>query len=239
MKKIVLSLVALCLVATACNKAQNVTMTVGHVPSSVEGNVVTIPVNIKGIKIVKADGDTSGKSGHFHVFIDRNPVKVGKTIPKMRGIVHSSDNPIKIYGLTPGRHVFRIVLGNGEHKRILGKIRHHVRVNVKGPGVQGTVAPTAKKGEDVTVQLASEGVKIVDPGSESSANEAHYHVIVDPTTPPKAGSMDRDEAYMTAASSVTLKGLSAGEHVIWVVLEDKDHKALDPPVMDKLTVTVS
>src|SRR4051794_40004775 len=96
------------LVASACNHktapVSKVSLTLGHVPSTVAGNVVTIPVTVKGIKIVKADGDTSGKTGHFHVFIDRRPLKPGATIPKLRGIVHTADNPIKLYGLTPGTH---------------------------------------------------------------------------------------------------------------------------------------
>src|SRR5947209_65090 len=50
-----------------------VSVTVGTVPQSVQGNVVTIPVTVKGIDIVKANGDTSGKTGHFHVFIDKEP----------------------------------------------------------------------------------------------------------------------------------------------------------------------
>src|SRR5688572_2142299 len=67
---------------------------IGDVPDSVEGNVVTIPVEISGVEIVKADGDDSGDTGHFHVFVDGDPVDVGETIPKERGVVHSADNPV-------------------------------------------------------------------------------------------------------------------------------------------------
>jgi hypothetical protein len=38
--------------------------------------------------------------------------------------------------------------------------------------------------------------------------------------------------------SATVSGLEKGEHTIWVVLGDGTHKAFDPPVIDKLTVTV-
>jgi hypothetical protein len=241
MRKILLPLVVLALLAPACNnakKSSTVSIT-GRIPAKVAGNVATIPVAVKGIKIVKADGDTTGKSGHFHVFIDRAPVQPGKTIPKEKGIVHTADMPIKLLGLTPGTHRIHIVLGNGAHERIHGEARLRGKFEVEGPAVHGTAPATLNKGEDLTVQLKSEGIKIVAPGAESSDEEAHYHVLVDPKDAPKAGAMEHDESYMTGESSVTIKNLAAGEHVIWVVLENKDHEAWDPAVMDKLTVTVS
>lgn len=70
--------------------------------------------------IVAADGDTSGTSGHYHVFVDRDPVKPGAVIPKEDGIIHSTENPIVVTGLKPGRHRFVVVLGDGEHRRIGG-----------------------------------------------------------------------------------------------------------------------
>ncbi len=260
MRKILFALVAVALVATACNKApnpQNVKLTLGHVPTTVQGNVVSIPVTATGIKIVKPDGDTSGKTGHYHVFIDRKPLAIGQTIPKMRGIVHSEVSPIKIYGLTPGEHVFHVVLGNGSHVRIDRKAKATVNVKVEGPSVQGTAPATIAKGQDLVVALQAEGVKIVEPGTESGTGEGHYHVLVDPATPPAPGAMMADSAmtsaspspsaspmmsghtYMTGASSQTISGLSAGEHVIWVVLADKDHKAWSTPVMDMFKVTVT
>ncbi len=239
MKKTVLALVVLALVASACNRGgPNVTLT-GKVPTSVEGNVVTIPVTVKGIEVVKANGDSSGKTGHFHVFIDKQPTAPGKTIPKVKNIVHTAETPIKLYGLLPGSHRIRVVFGDGNHKRILGGVRVAGRVEVKGPSVQGSAPATAAKGEDVVVNLKAEGVKIVEPGAEAGDGEGHFHVIVDPKEAPKAGAMEHDEAYMTGADKVAIKDLAAGEHVIWVVLENKDHEAWDPPVMDKLTVTVS
>ena len=45
-------------------------------------------------------------------------------------------------------------------------------------------------------------------------------------------------AALGVESSTTITGLTAGEHIIWVVLGDGTHKAFDPPVMDKLTVVV-
>ncbi len=44
----------------------------------IKGNVVSLALESTGITIVKADGDASGKSGHFHVFIDADPVPAGQ-----------------------------------------------------------------------------------------------------------------------------------------------------------------
>jgi len=220
--------------------SQSMSLALGDVPSSVDGNVVTLPVDLAGLTIVKADGDTSGNSGHFHVFVDREPVAVGQVIPKERGVVHSADNPIKVWGLDPGRHTFTVVIGDGTHKRIRGDLKDSVTVDVKGPSVHGTPSIS---GSDVTIALASAGVEIKKADGDTSGKSGHFHLLVDPAIPPKAGDVippaEPNKVVHTFGSSATITGLAAGEHVIWVVLGDGTHKAFDPPVMDKLTVTVT
>jgi len=80
MKRTVLALLAVGLVAAGCAKSSeqttvatpgNASFKLGTVPSTLEGNVLTIPVTVSGIQIVKPNGDTSGKTGHFHIFIDK------------------------------------------------------------------------------------------------------------------------------------------------------------------------
>lgn len=227
----------------SCNVGENVSLSLAKAPpSSVRGNVVSLDMSVKGIEIVKADGDTSGKSGHFHVFIDRDPVAVGETIPKERGIVHSAEDPIKIWGLTPGEHTFAIVLGDGTHKRIQGDLEETATVDVKGPSVQGTAPATIDKGDDLTIGLKAQGVEIVKADGKRSKDTGHFHVLIDPSSPPQAGDVipapEDNKVIHTTESETTVKGLSTGEHTIWVVLGDGQHYAFDPPVMDKLTVTV-
>lgn len=214
-------------------------LALGDVPESVEGNVVTLPVEIAGVEIVAPDGDTSGESGHFHVFVDREPVAEGETIARERGIVHSADNPVKVWGLEPGSHEFTVVLGDGTHKRIHGDLEDTTTVDVEGPSVQGT--PTVD-GDEVTVELEAEGVEIVAADGESSKESGHFHVLVDPASPPEAGkiipSANDETIFHSAEESVTVPDLEKGDHIIWVVLGDGTHRAFDPPVMDKLTVTI-
>jgi hypothetical protein len=215
-------------------------LSIGTVEQSVEGNVVTLPVDVTGVEIVKADGDTSGSTGHFHVFVDGEPVDEGDTIARERGIVHSADNPIKIWGLEPGSHEFTVVVGDGAHTRILGDLEDSVTVDVEGPSVQGT--PTVD-GDDVTVELSAEGVDIVAADGSSSTDQGHFHVLLDPASPPEAAKIipqpDGETIFHTIEDSVELKNLEKGEHIIWVVLGDGLHRAFDPPVMDKLTVTIT
>ena len=245
MRSMARSLVAACalaLVAAGCMQGEEQSLEITDPPSSVDGNVVSLQANVKGIEIVKADGDTSGDSGHFHVFIDRDPVDVGEVIPKEPGIVHSAENPIKIYGLSEGEHTLTIVIGDGTHKRIDENLEEEVTVDVKGPSVDGSAPATIKEGDDLTVGLKWEGVEIVKADGKRSKDTGHLHVIVDPKTTPEGGDAIgapvENKVIHTTENEVVVSGLTKGEHTLWVVLGDGQHYAFDPPVMDKLTVTV-
>ena len=100
------------------------------VETKVEGDTAVLTMKVGGVTIVAADGDTSGKSGHYHVFIDREPVKEGESIPKEDGIVHSADNPIRVPGLSPGEHELTVVLGDGNHTRIRGDLEASTSVTI-------------------------------------------------------------------------------------------------------------
>jgi hypothetical protein len=203
---------------------------------------VTIPVTVKGIEIVKADGDTSGDSGHFHVFIDREPLEVGEVIPKEAGIVHTTDQPIKVYGLTKGEHTLTVVVGDGAHKRFGEDLEDSVTVNVEGPTLDASTAASVPDAEDIAVVVKSEGVEIVAANGDASGKSGHYHVLIDPASPPKAGETipapQPGKIIHSTEESIVVPPLPLGEHTLWVVLGDGNHKAFDPPVMDKLTLTV-
>ena len=100
------------------------------VETKVEGDTAVLTMKVGGVTIVAPNGDTSGSTGHFHVFIDREPVAEGKTIPKEDGIVHSADNPIRVTGLSPGEHELTVVLGDGNHNRIHGDLEADTMVTV-------------------------------------------------------------------------------------------------------------
>lgn len=236
------AVVATVLVLLAACSEPKVALSFGDVDALVQGNVVALPVSIEGeVQIVKADGDTSDTTGHFHVFIDGEPVPPGDAIPTNdRGVVHSADDPIVIWGLEPGEHRFTLVLGNGAHRRI-DDYQDTTTVDVKGPSVRGTAA--GDRGDDLTIDLQAWGVKIKAPDGNTSGDSGHFHVLLDPDSPPTPGEVipapKPNEIIHTTEDEVTLEGVGKGEHTIYVVLGDGEHKAFDPPVMDKLTVTVA
>ena len=211
--------------------------------AEIEGNVVQLNLSAQAIEIKAADGDTSGKTGHFHVFIDREPVAVGQPIPREAGIVHSAVNPIPITGLSVGEHKLTVVFGDGAHTRITD-LSDSVTIKVNGPSVDATAPATATAGQPVTVDVKVEGVKLV-PGAEdqpptTETGHLHAFIDVDPNLVAPGASIPVDPKIIHfAANSVTIPSLTAGEHNIWIVLGNGAHVPFEPLVMDKVTITVT
>lgn len=210
--------------------------------TAVKGNVVTLDLDVSGISLAKADGDTSGRTGHLHIFIDKQPTRVGQAIPKEPGIVHTADNPAKLYGLTVGEHDLVVVMGDGAHTRLDG-YEARTTVKVEGPSVQAKGPATVTANQPIKIDLSSEGVEIAKADGDRSGKKAHYHVFVDkePTPageaiPPKP---EDNTILHTADPSIEVGPLAPGEHVIWVVLGDGAHFPLDPPVRARVAVTVT
>ncbi|HVE93273.1 MAG TPA: DUF4399 domain-containing protein [Acidimicrobiales bacterium] len=210
----------------------------------VAGNVVDLNLTVSGVEIVKADNDTSGKSGHFHVFIDREPVAVGQSVPKEAGVVHSADNPVRISGLSIGTHKLTVVLGDGAHTRITDVV-DSVTVKVTGPTVDATAPATSAAGASAQVTLKVEGVTLVAAASDipPSKTTGHLHAFIDidPSSVAPGTAIPKEEGKIIhfAETTFTTPALAAGEHTIWFVLGDGGHVAYDPPVMDKVTITVA
>ena len=64
---------------------------------------------------MKADGDTSGRTEHVHVFVDREPTPAGRATPVEAGIIHSAETRIEVPNLVPGEHTLWVVAGDGTH----------------------------------------------------------------------------------------------------------------------------
>lgn len=101
------------------------------IDSTVEGNTAVLTMEVSGIGIVPADGDTSGRTGHFHVFVNTPPVQEGVVIAQGTGVTHSAANPIRVPDLPPGEHTLRVVLGDGNHARILPGVEAKATVTVE------------------------------------------------------------------------------------------------------------
>lgn len=212
---------------------------------AIGGNVVQLDMQAENIKIVKADGDTSGRSGHYHVFIDRDPVPEGSIIPQEPGIIHSADDPILVTGLPVGEHNLRVVLGDGTHKR-LGTAEAAVKVNVQGPSVQATAPSELVADQEGRLEITVQGVRLV-PAAEDQGppgQTGHLHILIDPDKPPEANGQpipadEPNRIIHTVATVYKLKGLGAGEHTLWIVLGDKNHVPFSPLVAQKLTIRIT
>jgi hypothetical protein len=92
----------------------------GMAPATVaSGYDLKVKLSSEGVEIVKADGDTSGKTGHYHVLVDPTTKPVaGEIIPPAvpNRIIHTAEPSVTISGLAKGEHVIWIVLGDGTHK---------------------------------------------------------------------------------------------------------------------------
>jgi len=210
----------------------------------VAGNTATIALTVTGVRIVRADGDTSGQTGHFHVFIDKDPVAGGQVIPKVAGIVHTAENPIHLTGLSDGNHKLVIVLGDGAHRRI-GDAQVETAITVSGPSIQLAAPATVAAGEPLRVTATVQGVNLVkaaDDKSNKDRTAGHLHIFVnkDPA-PPGAPIPSGDPAIIHTASTTTdvpSALLKAGDNTIWVELGFADHTPFDPQILDKVVVTV-
>lgn len=212
---------------------------------SIGGNVVELDMEAENIRILKADGDTSGKTGHFHVFIDREPVPEGSVIPQEPGIIHSADDPIMVTGLPVGEHNLKVVLGDGTHKRI-GTMEAAVKVNVQGPSVRATAPTELVADQEGMLEITVQGVRLV-PAAEDQGppgETGHLHILIDPDEPPQANgqpipSEDPNRIIHTTATVYKLKGLGAGDHTLWIVLGDKAHVPFSPLVAHRINIRIS
>lgn len=205
----------------------------------IKGNVVKLNVDTSGVTLVKADGDTSGKTGHLHVFIDRDPPAAGAVIPKETGIVHSADNPVVLSGLHVGTHRIVVVYGDGTHARI-GSAQDEMKVKVEGPSVDATALATSPAGQPVVVTVAAEGFTLVKADGDTSGSSGHVHLFID-RDPTAAGQPipKEDGIIHSAETSISIPDLAPGEHTIWVVVGNGTHVPFGPLVMDKVVVTVT
>jgi hypothetical protein len=233
-KRVPFALISLALVASGCGGGTSATLSITSPEEGADlgGNVVSLALDASGIDIVPADGDTSGTTGHFHVFVDREPVAAGEEVARTAGIVHAATNPVQITGLSPGEHTFTVVYGDGAHHRI-GDTEASVTVTTTGPSIK---VDAAVHGSDIAVAANPVDLEIeVKPPSDE---HLHYFFDVTPTLDGTPIPTDDPNITHSREVSLTYEDVAAGEHTIWVVVAGADHVPLDPLVMDTAKVTV-
>jgi hypothetical protein len=98
---------------------------------SVEGSPWPIAVRVDGIRIVPADGDTSGATGHLHFLIDLDLPPAGIPIGlDAENVVHTTETTVPLTGLGAGEHHVWVVVGDGTHRPLSPYVADEVFVTV-------------------------------------------------------------------------------------------------------------
>ncbi|HEX2179390.1 MAG TPA: DUF4399 domain-containing protein [Actinomycetota bacterium] len=209
--------------------------------AQVQGNVVELDVEVEGVEITDEEGDTSGATGHYHVFVDEDPVATGETLSEGPNEIHFSETPVKIPGLAVGRHRLTVVLSDGSHVR-LGRASDVVEVEVMGPSIDATAPEDAPLATGFTIETTVSGVQIVDPArSSGQPGTGHLDLIIDPDEEPEANGqpIPADARHLhTTGTTAEVTGLPEGDHTVWVVLTDQNHVPVSPLVADRVDVTI-
>ena len=92
----------------------------------------TLMLETRNLVLRPAGMDEAG-TGHHHLFIDRDIVAEGSIIPAEPDIVHlgAAQTEYAVEKLTPGVHMIVAVLGDHEHRRIVGAKTDTVQVVVR------------------------------------------------------------------------------------------------------------
>ena len=207
-------------------------------PASISGNVATFDLAANSVSIVAANGDTSGATGHFHVFVDRPVPAPGEVIPREAGIIHTTDSRVTLSGLTTGRHRIAVVLGDGAHRRI-GSHVVEADVMVQGPSVVLSAPAALAAADPVTIEARVDGLRLTPADGDRSGQTGHLHFFVDRPPTPADQPIPREEGIIhTTETKVSIPGLAPGEHTVWVVAGDGVHVPLAPPVVARTTFVV-
>lgn len=207
-------------------------------PASISGNVATFDLAANGVTIVAANGDTSGATGHYHVFVDRPVPAPGELIPRETGIIHTTESQVTVPGLTTGRHRIAVILGDGTHRRI-GSHAVEADVMVQGPSVVLSAPANVTAGDAITIEARVDGLRLTPADGDRSGQTGHLHFFVDrPPTPADQPIPREDGIIHTTETTVSIPGLAPGEHTVWVVVGDGLHMPLASPVVAKTTFMV-
>jgi len=132
MRFVTASAAVLMLLLAACGDDKKGPSVDASAPAKVAaGQPVPVTIKVEGIKLVKADGDKSGRTGHLHLFIDRDPTPAGQPIPTGQAdIIHSAATEVPVPNLAAGKHTIWVVAGDGTHTPLSPAAQDKVTVTV-------------------------------------------------------------------------------------------------------------
>src|SRR3990170_2866520 len=164
-------------------------------------------------------GTTVAGRGHVHFSVDGN----------LAAAVTSTE--FNFGSLAAGTHTVRAELRNNDHSALTPAIFQEITVTAAVPSIQVSLAEATIVVGRVIVVSWTVGGFALDPFAVGGTNEAgrgHVHVFV-----------DGNYYVATAATSVTISGLTVGSHAIRVTLHNNDHSAFSPAVSNEATLQVN
>ncbi len=191
--------------------------------AQIAGNVVELLVDARAVPA----------GARYAAIADRDAPAAGAPIPRTKGVAFSSRPVVAVGGLAPGAHRINVVLVDANGARAGDAIAMRT-VRTSGPALTATAPATAIEGEPWTITISSPGIAIAQGGS-------HYHLLIDQELPPPGVAIpeDAENVVHTTVARVPLAGLEAGDHHVWVVAGDAEHRPLAPFAADLVYVRIT
>jgi hypothetical protein len=203
------------------------------------GNTATLELSASRLRVVEPDGDTSGRTGHFVVFVDAEPVPVGAEVEPGEGVIEAFENPVRVTGLDAGSHEVSVVVADGAGRRMNDHLAT-ATMQVKPPTLNASAPEKNEAGAPVAISIEVEGVQPAPAGPDTSGATGHFALFVnrEPTAMGDPVPVERGVIH-SADLVVNVPELGGGEHFVWVVLLKGDKTPFDPLVADKVVFEVA
>jgi hypothetical protein len=206
-----------------------------------------IHFGLRGMGVAPAGSDRAN-SGHHHLLIDTELVRLNEPIPNDFNHLHFGAGQTETeVRLPPGPHTLQLVLGDSDHvphsPPIVSELIH-IRVT-EGAATESPVQPSAtyfidlKDGDTLppkaTIHFGLRGMGVAPAGSDR-ANSGHHHLLIDTELPRLNEPIPNDfnHLHFGAGQTEAEVTLPPGPHTLQLLLGDGDHVPHSPPIMSEL-----
>jgi len=87
--------------------------------ATIDGNTVTVEVVARSFDVAFVSGDTSGETGHLHLYVDREPPAPGDVVPLgPSDVIHTLGTTLSV-ALEPGEHTLWVVAADGADRALI------------------------------------------------------------------------------------------------------------------------
>lgn len=214
------------------------------------GNI-TVSVGVSSFNLTAKLGQPNVPGeGHVHYFMDvEAPIDSGRPAVTAPGTYAATAATSYTWNnVAPGKHTFSVELVNNDHTPLTPPVVVRATVFIQGSTALGVKITSpgnyvSVAAGSVTVSLQIANFKIVDKlGQVNVPGEGHIYYYLDVEPPVAQGLPAATYAagsyWATTATSYTWSNVLAGTHTFAVQLVNNDHTPLNPPVNDRVFVTV-